>query len=249
MAPLCHIERGSAYTPAFAPDPMPAAQGWLRAVWGGLQAAWLLASRPWSQSTMARANGARSAGVRELTRLPSITSASSTHRAPALTISSRIPTVLVARLPRRIPAEIEHPSGVADERDQLSLVVHGAHQVQDARVPAHLVRGEAAGHQERVVVGPASSPRRRCPTCTDSRASRHRPSPPPGRPPRPSSPPPPGGYGDTRARGPHRCRPRWRRFASCGSSRFQSSPADQDRRTSCPPAGRQRPDHEAAKIR
>src|SRR5437764_8191894 len=57
-------------------------------------------------SSMALPNAGRSPGTREETMLPSITDGASTHSAPALTTSSRIPAVLVSRRPRTIPAEM-----------------------------------------------------------------------------------------------------------------------------------------------
>src|SRR5689334_21471327 len=52
-----------------------------------------------------RTKGTRSCGPRLVTRLPSSTKDSSSHVAPALTMSSRIPGQLVTTLPFRSPAD------------------------------------------------------------------------------------------------------------------------------------------------
>ena len=65
--------------------------------------------RRWPRSHAASTafiHGPRSAGVRAEMRLPSMTHASSTHSTPALTMSSRMASTLVALRPFRMPAEI-----------------------------------------------------------------------------------------------------------------------------------------------
>ena len=114
-----------------------------------------------SQSTMPRANWGRSAGVRELTRFPSTTSGASTQSAPAFVMSSRMPTVLVARRPFRIPAETSTQPCVADERDELPGGMDVPDKAEHVGITAHLVGREASGNEEAVEVGRAQVGKRR----------------------------------------------------------------------------------------
>jgi hypothetical protein len=88
--------------------------------------------------------------VRALMRLPSTTVASSTQSTPALTMSSRMAAILVARRPLRM-----YPAGVADEGDGLGVAVEGTDQIEDVVVAPQLVGRVPAWDHENVEAGGA----------------------------------------------------------------------------------------------